>query len=67
VVLLFLVPVLDSFRLTFVRLARGQSPMAGDRDHLHHHLQNRFGWPNGLYLYLLLALAPATLAEALLL
>lgn len=67
VVLLFIVPVLDSFRLTIVRLARGQSPMAGDRDHLHHHLQNRFGWPNGLYIYLLLALAPAALAVAFLL
>ena len=67
VVLLFFVPVFDSFRLTFARLARGQSPMAGDRDHLHHHLQKRFGWPNGLYIYLLMALAPAALAEALLL
>ena len=67
VVLLFFVPVFDSFRLTFARLARGQSPMVGDRDHLHHHLQNRLGWPNGLYLYLLMALAPAALAEAFLL
>ena len=67
VVLLFFVPVFDSFRLTFARLARGQSPMAGDRDHLHHHLQNRFGWPNGLLIYLLMALAPAALAEALVL
>ena len=66
VVLLFFVPVFDSFRLTFARLARGQSPMAGDRDHLHHHLQNRFGWPNGLYIYLLMALAPAAVAQALL-
>ena len=67
VVLLFFVPVFDSFRLTVVRAARGQSPMAGDRDHQHHHLQNRLGWPNGLYLYLLMALAPAALAEAFLL
>lgn len=61
VVLLFIIPVLDSFRLTFVRWRRGQSPMAPDRDHLHHHLQNRFGWPNGLYVYLVAALAPAAL------
>lgn len=59
VVLLFIVPVLDSFRLTFVRWRRGQSPMAPDRDHLHHHLQDRFGWPTGLYVYLFLALVPA--------
>ena len=57
--LLFAVPVIDSFRLTFVRMRRGQSPMAADRDHLHHHLQNRFGWPGGLVVYLLMALVPA--------
>lgn len=60
-VLLFIVPVFDSFRLTFVRLRQGRSPMAADRDHLHHHLQDRFGWPNGLLLYWALALGPATL------
>lgn len=54
--ILFAVPVLDSFRLTFVRLRRGQSPMAADRDHLHHHLQDRFGWPMGLLIYLVLAI-----------
>lgn len=57
--LLFAVPVFDSFRLTFVRMRRGQSPMAGDRDHLHHHLLNRFGWPLGLMVYLTIALMPS--------
>jgi UDP-GlcNAc:undecaprenyl-phosphate/decaprenyl-phosphate GlcNAc-1-phosphate transferase len=56
--LLFAIPVIDSFRLTYVRLKRGQSPMAADRDHLHHHLQNRFGWPGGLVVYLVLAFLP---------
>jgi UDP-GlcNAc:undecaprenyl-phosphate/decaprenyl-phosphate GlcNAc-1-phosphate transferase len=59
--LLFAVPVIDSFRLTYVRLRRGQSPMAGDRDHLHHHLLNKFGWPNGLAVYLAIALLPCAL------
>lgn len=58
IMLLFGLPVLDSFRLTYSRLRRGQSPMAGDRDHLHHHLQDKFGWPLGLIAYLLLALIP---------
>jgi UDP-GlcNAc:undecaprenyl-phosphate/decaprenyl-phosphate GlcNAc-1-phosphate transferase len=57
--LLFSVPVLDSFRLTFVRLKRGQSPMAADRDHLHHHLQSKFGWPSGLFVYWIFSLAPS--------
>ncbi len=56
--LLFAVPVIDSFRLTFARIRRGQSPMAGDRDHLHHHLLDSFGWPGGLVIYLLVALLP---------
>jgi len=60
-ILLFAVPVIDSFRLTFVRLRRGVSPMTADRDHLHHHLQDRFGWPAGLIAYQLVALIPATL------
>lgn len=59
--LLFAVPVIDSFRLTFVRLRRGVSPMTADRDHLHHHLQVRFGWPTGLIAYQIMALVPATL------
>ena len=62
--LLFAVPVIDSFRLTFARIKRGQSPMSADRDHLHHHLQNWFGWPGGLIVYLLAALLPGIILFA---
>lgn len=54
--ILFYAPVLDSFRLTFTRVREGRSPMSADRNHLHHHLQNRFGWPGGLVIYLMLAI-----------
>lgn len=64
IMLMFAVPVLDSFRLTFVRWRRGQSPMAGDRDHLHHHLQNKLGWPGGLFAYWTLALLPTAILTA---
>ncbi len=57
-ILLFAVPVFDSFRLTFKRVMRGQSPMAADRDHLHHFLQDRYGWPRGLIFYWTLGLMP---------
>ena len=60
-VVLFLVPVLDSFRLTYVGLREGRSPMSADRNHLHHYLQNWFGWPVGLVVYLFLALGPAAI------
>lgn len=56
--LLFLVPVLDSFRLTWSRVRSGRSPMTADRNHLHHHLQARFGWPLGLLVYLFVSLLP---------
>lgn len=58
-VLLFVVPVADSFRLTYKRLRQGRSPMSADREHLHHYLQDTLGWPLGLFAYLLPALAPA--------
>lgn len=64
VVALFAVPVLDSFRLAYVRVRNGRSPMSPDRDHLHHHLMDRFGWPGGLYLYWLIALVPAAVVFA---
>jgi UDP-GlcNAc:undecaprenyl-phosphate/decaprenyl-phosphate GlcNAc-1-phosphate transferase len=53
-VFLFLVPVFDSFRLTHRRMKQGRSPMAPDRDHLHHHLQDKLGWPGGLVVYVII-------------
>jgi UDP-GlcNAc:undecaprenyl-phosphate GlcNAc-1-phosphate transferase len=58
VALLFAVPVMDTIRLMVVRLGRGQSPFEGDRDHLHHHLHARLGWPRGLMVYLALVAGP---------
>ncbi len=57
--LLFFVPVADSIRLAISRAASGRSPMAAGRDHLHHYLQDRFGWPGGLLIYYMAALLPA--------
>jgi UDP-GlcNAc:undecaprenyl-phosphate/decaprenyl-phosphate GlcNAc-1-phosphate transferase len=59
IISLFAIPVLDAFRLTYKRIKRGQSPMAADRDHFHHILQDRFGWPRGLIVYWIAALGPA--------
>ena len=63
-ILLFAVPVGDSFRLSYKRLRQGRSPMSADRDHLHHHLQDRFGWPSGLLFYWGLSLVPAAVATS---
>ena len=58
VALLFAVPVFDTIRLMAVRGLGGRSPFEGDRDHLHHHIHARLGWPKGLALYLALILVP---------
>lgn len=65
VMLMLSVPVLDSFRLTYVRIRNGRSPMSADRDHLHHYLQNALGWPQGLVVYLVIALLPAAVVTLL--
>lgn len=58
IAIMFAVPVFDTIRLMTVRMARGQSPFAGDRDHLHHHLAYRWGWPRGLLIYVALVGVP---------
>jgi UDP-GlcNAc:undecaprenyl-phosphate GlcNAc-1-phosphate transferase len=63
IALVFLLPVIDMIRLMITRLARRQSPFAGDRDHLHHHLLGAFGWPGGLAIYLMLVVAPSFVAS----
>jgi UDP-GlcNAc:undecaprenyl-phosphate/decaprenyl-phosphate GlcNAc-1-phosphate transferase len=57
-ILLFLIPITDMMRLIAQRTLSGQSPMAADRNHLHHYLLNGFGWPGGLFVYLALVAIP---------
>lgn len=64
VALLFIVPVLDTLRLITARSIRGGSPFAADRDHLHHHIAFRWGWPRGLAVYLALVGLPNLFALA---
>nr|WP_295660751.1 MraY family glycosyltransferase [Polymorphobacter sp.] len=58
VVLLFAVPVLDTMRLVFGRMMQRRSPFHGGRDHLHHYIYARVGWPFGLGVYISLVLIP---------
>lgn len=65
IAVLFAIPVFDTIRLMTTRLRRGQSPFAGDRDHLHHHLAQHWGWPNkGLFIYLAMVAVPNLLTVA---
>ncbi len=58
VAVMFAIPVFDTVRLMTVRVISGRSPFLGDRDHLHHHLHQRFGWPRGLMVYVALVAVP---------
>lgn len=58
VAVMFAVPVFDTMRLMTVRALAGQSPFLGDRNHLHHHLHQSFGWPRGLIVYVALVALP---------
>lgn len=65
IVLLFAVPVLDTVRLLVARILQRRSPFHGGRDHLHHYLYARVGWPAGLGIYLSLVALPNLMAEVL--
>jgi UDP-GlcNAc:undecaprenyl-phosphate/decaprenyl-phosphate GlcNAc-1-phosphate transferase len=62
IVLWFIVPVLDCLRLLILRKARGQSPFAADRNHLHHYLALKWTWDNGRFIYWLLIGLPTAMS-----
>jgi len=57
-ILWFWLPVLDCLRLMASRRLAGKSPFFGDRNHIHHILQEYVRWPYALFLYLALLAAP---------
>ena len=63
VALWFLIPVIDCLRVMALRVARGHSPFASDRKHLHHILYHRMPWRWGLLVYLGVAGLPGLLAS----
>jgi len=65
IVLMFAVPVFDTIRLMIARSLQRRSPFLGDRDHLHHYLYARIGWPRGLWVYVALVALPNAAAVAL--
>jgi UDP-GlcNAc:undecaprenyl-phosphate/decaprenyl-phosphate GlcNAc-1-phosphate transferase len=56
--LIFALPVLDTLRLIAQRLAQGKTPFTPGRDHLHHYLHARWGWPRPLPWVLALVALP---------
>ncbi len=64
VALLFAIPVFDTLRLIVWRLSQGKSPFTPGRDHLHHYLYARWGWPRPLPFVLALVAIPNLMAVA---
>ncbi|WP_448581543.1 glycosyltransferase family 4 protein [Thermaurantiacus sp.] len=58
VALIFALPVYDTIRLILHRVASGKTPFTPGRDHLHHYLYARWGWPRPLPWVLLLVAIP---------
>ena len=64
IALIFAIPVFDTLRLIIFRVWQGKSPFTPGRDHLHHYLYARWGWPRPLAWLLLLVAVPNLLAVA---
>ncbi len=60
--LIFALPVFDTLRLIVHRISRKLSPFTPGRDHLHHYLYARWGWPKPLPWVLALVAVPNFLA-----
>ena len=58
VALIFAVPVFDTIRLMIWRTMQGKTPFTPGRDHLHHYLYTRWGWPAPLPWVLALVALP---------
>ncbi len=64
VALIFAIPVFDTLRLIVWRSMQGKSPFTPGRDHLHHYLYARWGWPRPLPWLLALVAVPNLAAVA---
>jgi UDP-GlcNAc:undecaprenyl-phosphate GlcNAc-1-phosphate transferase len=64
IALIFAIPVFDTLRLIVWRVSQGKSPFTPGRDHLHHYLHARWGWPRPLPWLLALVAIPNALAIA---
>ncbi len=62
IAIIFALPVFDTLRLMVWRVMQGRTPFTPGRDHLHHYLYARWGWPAPLPWILVLVAVPNLLA-----
>lgn len=61
--LLLYLPGIDLVRLFFVRMYKQKNPFLGDKMHLHHYLQNKYGSKKALLFYIIVLITPITLVD----
>lgn len=58
---IMMVPGLDMLRLVIIRLLNNKNPFSGDRKHLHHLLNDKYGYEHAIIILFFLIFAPVLL------
>jgi UDP-GlcNAc:undecaprenyl-phosphate/decaprenyl-phosphate GlcNAc-1-phosphate transferase len=61
ILLIIFLPMIDFFRLFFVRIYIGSNPFRADRRHFHNYLNNKYGFKNTIIIYISLIYIPVML------
>ena len=61
ILLIIFLPIIDFFRLFFVRIYIGTNPFKADRRHFHHYLNKKYGFKNTIFIYILMIYLPIIL------
>ena len=58
VLIIIFLPMIDFFRLFFVRIYKGNDPFKGDENHFHHIIFKRFNFKTTIFIYILFIYVP---------
>ena len=58
VLIIIFLPMVDFFRLFFVRIYKGNDPFKGDENHFHHIITKRFNFKTTIFIYILFIYLP---------
>tara|TARA_Y100000389_G_C17402112_1_gene485924 strand:- start:227 stop:1240 length:1014 start_codon:yes stop_codon:yes gene_type:complete len=61
ILLIIFLPMIDFFRLFFVRIYIGTNPFKGDRRHFHHYLNKKYGFKKTIFIYIMMMYFPIVL------
>ncbi len=61
VLIIIFLPMIDFFRLFFIRIYKGNNPFKGDENHFHHIITRRFDFKTTIFIYILFIYLPILL------